>query len=375
MTVPSVTLTGRGATGLTTARPLTPPAPVSVKLGAIPPKAKPQALRLSKYVDREKLFRAVPEKVDYSDKAMASISKMLGNDQYGDCVIVGKLHSIGIWTGNDTPNVTAVATEQEAVSQYRQICGHLGRDSGCIIEEVLNVFQSKGLVCGGKTYKIDGWVSVDYDDIELIKAAHYLFGALTVGHAVPADWPKSDIWDISRSRISGYHDVCSVGYDSEGLIISSWARLYKIKWRVFTDSRIVNTLAVPLAPAWYGEDKLAPSGVDVERLREDLGKLDKGEIPDVEPGPPPTPPDPPKPPEPPAPPQPETSHWTVQGTVELPAVPGIGSGGVVKIDLHGDSISPAPHWTGQTALVPVQAPQDWLPVILEILRLLRELRS
>src|SRR5438477_2533220 len=74
----------------------------TVKLGRIRPKARPLALSLSKYVDLRKAIGKIPDKVDWSAKAMPAIKRVYLNDQYGDCVIAGKYHQVGIWTGNSS---------------------------------------------------------------------------------------------------------------------------------------------------------------------------------------------------------------------------------------------------------------------------------
>jgi hypothetical protein len=297
------------------------------KLGRVRPKVKPACLAFGNYFKTFEGTTPPPAAVDYSAQAMPAIRQMYLNDQYGDCVIAGKMHALGVWSGNDTdhdPPGTVVAKDQEVLSQYHQICGP--GDNGCVIADVLNWWKTKGLQAGGKTYKIDGFVSVNNRDPLEVKVALYLFGGLTIGVNLPNDWLNTDdggIWDVTRSQIVGGHDVRCVGYNTTGVIISTWGGLRTITWAAFTSTAWVEECYVELAPLWTGNDKLAPCGVDASTLAADLAKLGGGVIPDVGPvDPPPEPPEPPTPPEPPVPPAPEPippPPWAVTGTVTIPS--------------------------------------------------------
>lgn len=299
----------------------------SVKLGRVRPKARPQCLAFGHYLKRMEGAVLPPPVVDYSAKAMASLSQMLGNDQWGDCVIAGKLHQLGIWSGNDAdhdPPGTVVASTQEAVSQYHAICGP--GDNGCNIADVLNVFKSRGLRAGGRVYTIDGYVSVDWTNKLEVQVALYLFGSLTLGINLPQAWldaPDGGLWDATNSRIVGGHDVCAVGYNETGVVIATWGGLRTITWAAFTSQRWVEEAYAQLAPLWYGSDKLAPCGVAAATLQADLAKLADGTIPPLDPSPEPHPEPPPLPPGPPVPPPaaPLVVTGTASGVISVPSGP------------------------------------------------------
>lgn len=271
-----------------------------VKLGRVIPKAKPMALRLANYLDMEKVrANPPPEEVRYSAKCMDSLRRMYLNDREGDCVVASFMHQMGLWSGNDADSGGLVqATDQEVHAQYHEIGGP--GDNGLVITDFMDVARSKGIRAGGKTYKIDGYVAVGNSDPLRTKVAHYLFGGLKLGVNLPADWLNSDeggVWDVTRSRIVGGHDVLVVDYDREGVTVSTWGGLRKITWRAYTDRIWVTETYALLAHLWYGNDELAPSGVKVGQLQADMEKLSGGDIPDpgpvVPPGPDPGPPVPP----------------------------------------------------------------------------------
>lgn len=275
----------------------------NVKLGRIVPKSKPLTLKLRSYLAEGAV--TPPASVDYFSKAMPSIKEMLGNDQWGDCVIAGELHAIGVYSANDKDSGgIRVATTDEAVSQYHAICG--GGDNGCNITDVLDYQIANGLKVGSETHKIDGYLSIDNTNKLEVQVALYLFGPLTIGLMLPSSWMNTgdgDLWDTTNWPIIGGHEVIAMGYDAQGVTIATWGGTRKITWAAFTSSRWIDELYLKLSPLWYGSDKLAPNQIDVETLKSDLQKLKDGVIPPIDPTPvvPPKPPEPPTPPKPPAP--------------------------------------------------------------------------
>ena len=224
-----------------------------------------------------------PEVVDYASKAMPSLKRMYLNDRMGCCVISGKVHQLGLWSGNDSDSGGVVlATDQEIQEQYRGICGP--GDNGCNIAAVLDVFKRRGLQASGKLYRIDGYVAVDWTNKLQVQVAILLFGSLTLGINLPSSWTQGgdgSTWDVTDSPITGGHDVCCTGYNHQGVVISTWGGLRTITWNAFLSRRWLEECFVELAPLWYGSDKLAPCGVDVVTLKADLEALGGGRTPPV----------------------------------------------------------------------------------------------
>lgn len=252
--------------------------------------------RLEAYVGDDDLKEAAPDEVDWLTKAATSISRVYANDRLGDCVIAGKYHQMGIWSANDTPS-TILATDQEVIDHYHRICG--AGDNGCMITSVLDYFQRQGLVAGGKLHKIDSYVSINNTNKELVKAANYLFGGLTLGINLPQAWTQAPgVWDVTSSRIVGGHDVCSGGHNAQGVQIATWGEICTITWAAFLSTRWVEECYAELSPDWYNDDRLSPHGINVELLKHDLAMLEEGAVPPMPTPPGPIPPVPPTPPAP-----------------------------------------------------------------------------
>ncbi len=278
-----------------------------VKLGRIRPS---HVVQTDKYVLREypdgshKLtlrfghyYDAAADKVqpvlatDWRTKAMPSLKHMYLNDQLGCCVIASAYHQVGLWTGNDSPNV-AVGSDQEVLATYR-IWNPGTQDNGCVITQVLDYQKSHGISLNGVIHKIDDYVSVDWTNKLLVQVAIEEFGTVKLGLNLPQAWldaPDGGVWDVTNSQIVGGHDVPAVDYTPDGVIIATWAGTRTITWRAMASRTWVEEADVPLSPDWYGSDSLAPNGIATVRLQADLAKLGGGVIPD--PGPTPVPPTP-----------------------------------------------------------------------------------
>lgn len=269
--------------------------PVQVKLGRNPGRKRLNQLRLENYFADLASVPTPKPVVDWSTKAGASLSRVFLNDTYGDCVIAGKAHGLGVATAADSDSGGIVLpTDQEVYSQYQAICGP--GDNGCIITDVLDVMASKGFLAGGKYYKIDGYVSMDWTNKLLVQIVIDILGVPTIGFSIPSAWMNSSIWDVTNSPIVGGHDVTPLGYNDQGVQVASWGRIYTITWAAFLSTRYLDEMYAVLYQNWYNADKLAPSGIDAATLKADLAKITGGVVPDNNPPVPPVPPVPPTPP-------------------------------------------------------------------------------
>lgn len=279
MTIPTVELTGSALGGIMpTMRSVSFDQPETVKLGRIRPPALPQVPRFAAYFDEAAV--TPPKEVDYTKKAMSSLNRMYMNDRLGCCVISGKYHAVGVWSGNDTDSAI-LGSDNEIVNMYRTICGP--GDRGCLISSVLDYMKARGMPFNGVRHKIDGYVTVNNQRKIETQIAILLFGHVTIGFNLPQSWTSESKWDITTSPIVGGHDVCLCGYNEEGVIVSSWGRLYLMTWQAYISKKYVEEAYVILAPSWYNDDKLSPNGVDVTKLRDDLQKIGSGIIPTIDP--------------------------------------------------------------------------------------------
>jgi len=295
--VPTITLSGAGARGVEVAMDhaaLVAVLPLTVRLGCLPPRPL-----MAKYLvwldDHFEPSRAPtpPASTNWREKAAIPLARMYLNDKYGDCVIAGKAHCLGLWSANDPDSGgTVEATDDEIYSQYTSVCGP--GDRGCVITDVLGYMTRTGFQAGGKRYLLDGYAAVDHTNQLLVKTLQAIGGASTIGINLPSDWTRNAVWDVTSSAILGGHDVSPIDFDETGVYVSSWGRIYCVTWRAFLSPRWVREYYYLLSPLWYGPDEMAPSGFDAAGLKRALEVFKRGGIPDYPPpeGPAPGPPAP-----------------------------------------------------------------------------------
>lgn len=308
MGVPEIELTGPAALGVIrayagqTTTPTAAALPKKVKLGRLPGKIPDDVPRFKQFFNPPSSW-SPPDTIDHGAKALKSIARMYANDQYGCCVISDRAHSVGVWSANDSDSGGEVfASDAEVVREYHRICGP--GDNGCVIADVLRHGMREGFTFGGKVHKIAGFVAVDHTNLDLVRAACFLFGPVCFGLAFRADWANQTRWGPTRSRVVGGHDVGSSGYHADSFDVMSWGRRYVLMNSVIADPSYCEECYAVVSEDWYGSDKLSPAGFDVDGFAKALEAIGGGNMPD------PKPPTPPKPPEPPAPPR----QWVLEGT-------------------------------------------------------------
>lgn len=258
----------------------TDPQGQTLHLGRKPPIPGKAQLRFGYYFDPA-TAPVPPASLDLADKAADCIARVYLNDRYGDCVIAGKFHTIGMMTGEDV-GAARLGSDQEVLGHYHRICG--SGDNGCVITEVLDDMVRGNFTVGGKKAQLDGYADVDNSNVLMAKVAMVKFGPLTLGLDLPSAWTGgAEIWDVTNTRNVGGHDVCTAGYDDKYVLISSWGKIYKMTWAAFTSSKWVTECNVLFAQDWYGDDRIAPGGVNADQLKLDLQAIKEGRIPDIAP--------------------------------------------------------------------------------------------
>lgn len=249
-----------------------PSAPV--RLGRQPKREDTRTLKLARYIAPEALptghldlARNVPE------------WGMLGNDQVGNCGPVAFQH-LRIGRSAEAAGHPLTVGLDETLALYRRVSGWNGRagdpsDAGVVLLDMLNSLRHDG--------QLYAFAEVDRGDLQEMRAAHYLFGGVLLGYALPAYLEQRVAADVAapwvrrgRGALTGSaepgswggHAVCSVRDD---------------RWRVCTWGQVVRMSAAfhfaycdeayaLITPEWFSSDR-SPAGFDLDALRADLGRL------------------------------------------------------------------------------------------------------
>ena len=238
----------------------------------------------------------IPAATTWRNKASKSLATVLGNDVYGDCVVVAGAHCTGVTSANT--HLEKVYTTKEITDIYFYLSG--GRDNGLNMLYFLKYWKATGIIgekCGPYLAVPNDW--------DKICAAISVFGPVFAAFApVPNAWMESEIWDFP-SRGAGGHAIAMVDYDKDYIYISTWGDIRKLTRNGLS---IFDELYIVLDTDWIAK---APNGFNAHQLLEDFNALGGNDVvpPDPNPDPNPEPPGPVNPPPPPPKPDLPPFNW------------------------------------------------------------------
>jgi hypothetical protein len=194
---------------------------------------------------------------------------MLGNDMVGDCTIAGRYHLRMIQRSVAQAGNPLVVTDQQALSDYSAITGYVqgnpSTDNGAAMTDVLTWYK-------------DHYVTIDTQNIDMVKAACFLFGGLYIGFAVPqsladqlnnGQTPTFDMVPGDKPSGEG-HCIDPCGYGRDGFAFASWGTYYRASWDFWTEW--VDEAYALVEPDWIKASGVSPSGLDLNGLIADLNQ-------------------------------------------------------------------------------------------------------
>jgi hypothetical protein len=204
-----------------------------LKLGKKEFKTDNRDLRLFYYIDKDKLVSGLPS--SYNHDKLGITWQILGNDNYGDCVIAGAAHETLIFNVEGGKPVSF--TDNKVIADYHTICG--SGDPGCDVRTVLGYRQKTGIHdANSNSHKIAAYTSLDIDKDE-IQLAVYYFSAVGIGIQFPSfamdQFNNNQVWDVqtSNATIEGGHYIPIIGYDSTYLYCVTWGQIQPLTYAFF----------------------------------------------------------------------------------------------------------------------------------------------
>lgn len=241
-----------------------------VKFGRRPPKNHP-ALLLGPSLTG--IAPAHPVSVDY----LASLSnwKVLGNDQYGDCVSVGVANMRRSTTA--ALSTETYASLNEVLDFYKtQNPSFPAEDNGMDMQTALEYLVAHG---GPDGVKALAFAKVDHANLAEMDAAVAIFGGVFVGINVLAanmtEFDRQQPWDyIAGSPVDGGHAVWAGGYNAadirNDIRFITWA-----KETSFTDAFVSHQMDEAWVVVWpeHLGSKAFLAGVDLTQMAADYAAL------------------------------------------------------------------------------------------------------
>lgn len=247
------------------------------KLGKLP--ARPNAVTFSLHTYLKKPPTAPAE---FGSQATVKTWGMLGNDQYGDCVLAGGDHEHLMWT-HATNQPDATFTDKTALSDYAALTGFNpadpNTDQGTDMAKAAAYRRKTGLIdAKGKRHKVAAYLAIrNYTNTAELADAAYLFGAVGVGIQFPdtamQQFNAGKTWDVvSGSHIEGGHYVPLVGRLSSGnFLVVTWGKVQQVTPRFLT--KYVDEAITYLTPEWVNTTGKTLDGFTLPQLQQDLAAL------------------------------------------------------------------------------------------------------
>ncbi len=242
------------------------------KLGKLRPKISPKTLKLEKYIDAS-ILPPLPERVFREWKVPGGGWGLMLNSEIGCCTIAAIAHMEMLMTEHTGALVRP--TDDEVLAAYSVVSGYDPKtglnDNGAAITDVLNFWQTQGL----SGHKILGWASVDHTNLDAVKHAIHLFGAVNLGVQLPQSamdqTNNKQPWEVASNDggILGGHAICNFGFGSEGTNCITWGQRQEMSFdwlRAYADE----CYAVISQDFINQATQLSPGGFDLPTLIADL---------------------------------------------------------------------------------------------------------
>ena len=240
------------------------------KLGKLPPRHDPRTFRLAKYLKAE--IPAAPDACDW-----LALRKdpwpMFGNDLVGDCTCASAGHSIIDWM--EAAGKPAEPTTEQILAAYSAITGYdpanPDSDQGAVELDVLKYWRKTGIA----GHPIKAFVAVDLKNLDEVRQAIWLFGAVKLGIVLPNSGMDQDVWQVipdDTGGIAGGHSICAAGYDAAFVKAVTWGAVKCMTWDFFAAN--VDECHAIISNDWFNEqNQQSGSGFDCAALQADLDAL------------------------------------------------------------------------------------------------------
>jgi hypothetical protein len=194
---------------------------------------------------------------------------VMGNDRYGNCVIVTKGHMIMTWVSSLRHKDDRISDE-DVVTESRS----LGALKGFNILSSLKIWRKRGIL----SEKIWAFADIRLDDTLIVQAAIFYFGCIEIGVNLPLAWKGADTWDTGNGRDYrpgswGPHSVPIVGYDVDYVFVVSWGELIPMTWRALRE--YCDEAFVAISVKWLSVEGNNPAGLNLELIHQKLLEIEK----------------------------------------------------------------------------------------------------
>lgn len=192
---------------------------------------------------------------------------VMGNNQYGNCVIVTAAHMLLTWRANELQDATRL-TDSAVIDLSRSMRAL----NGYSILDRLKYWRKTGM-WGDYLW---AFAYVPHRDQEQVKIAINHLGGLDIGINLPAAWRGADEWTTGsgprfRPNSWGPHSVPLVGYNQTHVFAATWGEVIPCTWDAL--AYYCDEGYALIDPNWIARDSISPSGIDLNALHAALCEI------------------------------------------------------------------------------------------------------
>lgn len=247
--------------------------------------ARPGAVRfrLMDYLDKS-VIPAIPAG-SFGHQKMVADWGMLGNDTVGNCAIADGCHQTMLFCteGKKPFNINT----QVAIDTYSQATGYdptqtdaqgnNPTDQGTDLPDFAEFRRTTGIAdADGNVHKIAAYLSLDQGSVSQLRAAMFLFSAVSIGVQLPDSaqdqFQAGEVWTPVRgSSIEGGHCITGLAADSDNNIgLLTWGAF---RWMTAKFYQRYNDETIILLSEEFLYGGVSPEGFNDVQLRADLADL------------------------------------------------------------------------------------------------------
>jgi len=243
-------------------------------LGKLPARGNAVTFKLRNYLAGTRAFPKIPSDFGHEEYTPPINWGMLGNDQYGDCVVAGGAHEHKLWSriGGKQIGFNTI----DVLRDFTAITGQQPSPTvGADMQQAASYRRCVGLLdSDGNRHKIGAYLEVNPGDLQELYIAMYLFAAVGIGIQFPTtafdQFNKHKAWQvIGGAQIEAGHYIPGVALRSN-IVCVTWGRFQAMRpsfYLTYNDETI----------AYVSPDELvngkSPEGFDYATLQADLAAL------------------------------------------------------------------------------------------------------
>lgn len=215
------------------------------RLGKKPAVFDSRTFKLANILKAPVQLPPIPDKYEFCSTNTLPFG-MFGNDEWGDCVMVGRANQTLAFEDDEQGKVIPITTDDVLKEYWKEQGWRCGKkpDDGLVVLDSLKAWRKKWKAAG-RRYGIYAFASVPVLNHQLVKTGIYLLNGLQFGLNLPLSAQDQEVWDVAEGPeyecepgTWGGHLVWSLDYNDTGPRVVTWGEIKQLTWAfadIYTD--------------------------------------------------------------------------------------------------------------------------------------------